>query len=197
MLYHRDNQFHICPYVAFYRDHGRQRVKYITDKEWWTDFVNRWWHHSDLSFQDVHPSQGQIDRLAEVNAADIPEGFKAEASAYVEAGVVLNPDNPRFSGFTESRDFSNALSQIEYEYGIEELMEQTAQAKGYKSADRCMNYGNSTNNSWKAEADAFVAWRDDMFATCYQIMGEAEAGARDVPTVQELLDELPEMVWPE
>ena len=101
MLYY-DNEWKICPFIAHYKSYGKPEFKYTNNKQWWIEFVNRWWHHTDLSFTDVNPTEAQQTRLDEVNAAPIPEGFQAEASAYVESGLVLNPDNPHFAGFTES-----------------------------------------------------------------------------------------------
>ena len=196
MLYY-DNEWKICHFIAHYKAHGKPEFKYTNNKKWWIKFVNRWWHHTDLSFTDVNPTEAQQTRLDEVNAAPIPEGFQAEASAYVESGLVLNSDNPHFTGFTEQPDFTNSYSILRYEGAIEELLETTAKEKGYKSADRLFNYTSSSNVQWKAEADTFTQWRDDMFEYCYQMLNQVATGQRSAPTVDELLDELPEIVWPE
>ena len=97
MLYYKNRQFNICPFIAHYKAHGKPEFKYTNDKQWWIEFVNRWWHHTDLSFTDVNPTQAQQTRLDEVNAAPIPEGFQAEASNYVETGELLEEPNEWFT----------------------------------------------------------------------------------------------------
>ena len=201
MLYYENDQFHICEFIAHYVTYGQRAFKYTNDKKWWAEFVNKWWHHRDLQFTPVTPTKAQLDRLAKINALGIPEGFKAGASNYVETGLLPRDENedvlPQFSKLAEQPDLSNAMLQTEYELAIEDLMDEKAQERRYKNADRLMVYTSSTNNRWKDEAAVFIQWRDKMFAYCYQVLSDVAAGKRIVPTVQELLNELPEIVWPE
>ncbi|MFW6247011.1 MAG: hypothetical protein ACOC22_02450 [bacterium] len=104
MLYYKDNQWHICPFIAHYTSHGKKEFKYTNDKKWWENFVDKWWHHENLTFEPVNPTDEQIARLDEVNNANIPEGNKAEASTYVEYGYVQDKDNPHFEGFSDQQD---------------------------------------------------------------------------------------------
>jgi hypothetical protein len=36
---------------------------------------------------------------------------------------------------------------------------------------------------------------DTCYTTAYQVLGDAQNGLREIPTKEELIDELPEMVW--
>ena len=51
-------------------------------------------------------------------------------------------------------------------------------------------------NEFQTEAVIFLQWRSAVWAKCYQIMGEVEATppTRDIPTVEELILELPQLV---
>ena len=197
MLHYKNNQFNICKFIAHYVTYGQRAFHYTNDKQWWTEFVNKWWHHRDLQFSQVTPTQAQLDRLAEINNAGISGSQKSGSCMYVESGLLPRDEqgNVRtpFDQFVENPDLSNSMLQTEYELPIEDLMDKKAQEKRYKNADRLMVYTSSTNRQWKAEADEFVQWRDDMFAYCYQVLNDIAAGNRDVPTVQELLSELPEI----
>lgn len=104
MLYYKNNKWHICPYKAKYTTHGEPQEKYTTDKKWWENFVNKWWHHENLRFEPVKPTDEQLARLDEINNAGIPQGFMADALMYVEYGYVQNKDNPLFEGFSDQQD---------------------------------------------------------------------------------------------
>ena len=198
MLYYKDDQFNICKFIAHYITYGQQTFKYTNNKAWWTNFVNRWWHHRDLQFTQVIPTQAQLNRLAEINSAGISELQKSGSCMYVESGLLPKNEEgnvgPPFDQFTEQPDPSNSMLQTEYELAIEDLMDRTARERGYKNADRFMVYTSSTKQQWKDEADAFIKWRDDMFIYCIGVMEGIVKQERDAPRVQELLDELPEMV---
>ena len=49
---------------------------------------------------------------------------------------------------------------------------------------------------FQAEGQAFAIWMDNCNALGYQIMDEVLAGQRPVPTVPELIAELPGLEWP-
>ena len=105
MLYYED-EWKICPFIAHYKSYGKPEFKYTNNKQWWINFVNRWWHHKDLEFTSVTPTQDQLDRLTEINNAGISEGFKSGASMYVESGQLPKDEagnvEPPFDQFTES-----------------------------------------------------------------------------------------------
>jgi hypothetical protein len=42
-----------------------------------------------------------------------------------------------------------------------------------------------------------VVWRDACWTAGYTVLAECEAGTRAIPTVDELIAEMPSMVWPE
>jgi hypothetical protein len=78
---------------------------------------------------------------------------------------------------------------------IDDLLNTTAQSKQYGSAVACASYVSSTNPQWKAEAEAFVSWRDQVFAYAINIQTEVQGGA-PIPTFDEFVSGLPQIVWP-
>lgn len=50
---------------------------------------------------------------------------------------------------------------------------------------------------FQEEALAFAQWMDECNFTGYSIIAQCKAGTRDIPTAEELIDAMPEMVWPD
>jgi hypothetical protein len=82
-----------------------------------------------------------------------------------------------------------------FHQAIEAHVEATAAERGYSSAASCAGYLNSTIPSWAAEATAFIAWRDSVWAHVFAQLALVEGGQRPEPTVSELVAELPPIVW--
>lgn len=89
-----------------------------------------------------------------------------------------------------------APTQQDYAAAIQAHVDATAQEKGYGSCVSLASYVASTNVVWAAEAAAFVAWRDAVWAYAYAQLAAVAAEERAQPTVAELVGELPEMEWP-
>jgi len=54
----------------------------------------------------------------------------------------------------------------------------------------------ATPNLFQSESQAFLVWRANCWAKCYEVMGAVKASARSVPTPEELLAELPLLALP-
>ena len=74
-------------------------------------------------------------------------------------------------------------------------MDKTVQTRGYDSIHTACTYTNSTDETFKTEGTACVAWRDAVWRKCYDILAEVKAGTREIPTEEELLAELPVLDW--
>ena len=72
---------------------------------------------------------------------------------------------------------------------VQNMLDSAAKAKGYDSILSACSYA-AYPNPFQAEGQEFVAWRGAVWAKCYEILGEVEAGTRLAPTVLELLAEL-------
>jgi len=84
----------------------------------------------------------------------------------------------------------------DYRSAIQAHVDATARARDYDSGVSCASWVASTNPAWSAEAQAFVAWRDAVWAYAYTELAKVEAGQRTQPTIDALLVELPAMAWP-
>lgn len=79
--------------------------------------------------------------------------------------------------------------------GVQAYMDQKAQERGYDNIHTACSYANSTDEVFKAEGTACLAWRDSVWRKCYNILDEVKAGTRPIPTLEEVIAELPVLVW--
>ena len=80
---------------------------------------------------------------------------------------------------------------------IQSMLDEKAKERNYDSILSLCTYATSTAAKFSAEGQAGVSWRDEVWAKGYAILADVESGARAIPTVDELLAELPNFVWPE
>lgn len=79
---------------------------------------------------------------------------------------------------------------------VQSLLDSTVQAHNYDGILSACTYANSKNPTFSAEGQACIEWRDAVWSTCYQILGDVQSGERNVPSVSELMNELPALNWP-
>ena len=72
---------------------------------------------------------------------------------------------------------------------VQNMLDNAAKKKGYDSILSACSYA-AYPNPFQAEGQEFVAWRGAVWAKCYEILAEVEAGTRPAPTVPELLAEI-------
>lgn len=99
----------------------------------------------------------------------------------------------------QSDEYESAFNLIRFmEIGkeiVQNLIDTTAQSRQYNNGVYCASYAQSTNPVWAAEAQAFIAWRDLMYAYALQVFSDIQAG-QTAPTQEEFVAGFPEMVWP-
>jgi len=79
---------------------------------------------------------------------------------------------------------------------VQDLLDRTAHERNYDNIFTLCSYATSTDPTFAAEGQAGMAWRDLVWTTCRAIMEDVIAGMRPLPTVAEVLAELPTFVWP-
>ena len=79
---------------------------------------------------------------------------------------------------------------------IQNMRDTEARARGYDGILSLCSYATSTNPVFKREADIAVPWRDAVWSAGYKIIADVKSGSRELPTVEDMLAELPAPVWP-
>ena len=82
-----------------------------------------------------------------------------------------------------------------YTVAVQNMMDRTAQTRGYDSIFTLCSYSNSTNTKFAAEATAAVKWRDAVWEKCYEIEDVVDAGTIPAPSLEELLKMMPSINW--
>jgi len=84
----------------------------------------------------------------------------------------------------------------DYENAIQNLVDTTAREKQFRDGVTLASYTASTKPKWAAEAQAFVAWRDNVWFYAYGELAKVQAGQRPQPTVEQFLGEIAPIAWP-
>lgn len=92
-------------------------------------------------------------------------------------------------------DEDSLLTLKDYEDAVQKHLDETAQSKGYDNTYTCLSYLESTNPTWKNESMAFLQWRDQVWITCHTILNQWQQGEIPQPTIQDVLNQLPQIQW--
>ena len=135
--------------------------------------------HSDGSFR------ADYNRQVYDSTVDKQEGWLTdeELDAKFPAPV---PDPPSIE--EQQRMFTDA---------IQRYLDAFAQTRNYDGIMSAATYATSTMPKFKTEGQYAVEARDATWAKGYEILGEVLAGQRPMPTIGEVIAELPPLAWPE
>ena len=80
---------------------------------------------------------------------------------------------------------------------VQSHMDTTAQSKGYDNLIAAITYADEPSvPAFQADGLAFRSWRSLVWAYCYSVFAAVVAGTQTMPTVTELLAELPALSFP-
>ena len=84
----------------------------------------------------------------------------------------------------------------QYTAGVQKYLDDFARTRNYDGILSAATYATSAVPKFKAEGQYAVEARDATWAKCYEVLAAVEAGSRPMPTLEELLAELPVLTWP-
>ncbi len=100
----------------------------------------------------------------------------------------------------EVQDFLNPRrvpSLSDYANAVQVHVDATAKAREFNDGVTAATYLTSTVPRWKADAEAFVAWRDAVWTYSYGELAKVQNGQRPQPTIDAFINELPAISWPD
>lgn len=84
----------------------------------------------------------------------------------------------------------------QYDAAVQQRLDDFAKTHNYASILSAATYATSAVPKFAAEGQYAVEARDATWAKCYEVLAAVESGSRPMPTLDELLAELPVLTWP-
>lgn len=93
--------------------------------------------------------------------------------------------------------FHMTAKLVEFEAAIQGEIDRVARTRLFSDGVSLASYVTSSLPQWAAEAQAFVEWRDEVWTYAYAELAKVRTGERYQPTIEEFINELKPIVWPE
>lgn len=176
--------------ISFNPATGSAQVRFTTE-DWTAGLV----YSVDIPVENGAYISGQA--LAEHILAFAPHGQIARLVALRDtppstAGIVVEPDPvPEVPAPTTLEELTKV-----YTDAVQNHLDVGARARGYDNIVSACSYAGYTN-AFEAEGISFGQWRAACWVYCYAELAKVEVGTRPLPTIPEILAELPARVLPE
>lgn len=128
---------------------------------------------------------------------DWSESSYHEDCLFTEKQVVEGWDGLMYLEGTEPEkplELMQAEIQKQLTDAVQHVLDAKAQELNYDSCLSVCSYIDTGVPKFDAEGKAFRAWRSAVWAKGYAILAEVQEGKRAIPTEEELIAELPELV---
>jgi len=137
-----------------------------------------------------------------ITKADAIQAIVPEAQFAITGDLVNwhtpNIPQPTEAEITEKMAELQINAEIEkYRQAVQAHIDATAGQRGYEAGHTLAGYAASAVPLWQAEAQVFVAWRDQVWTAVFAALAEIEAGEAAQPeSAEALISELPSITWP-
>lgn len=91
---------------------------------------------------------------------------------------------------------AHASLQSAYTAAIQAHLDATARERQYDGIQTAITYRDDPNSQFSAEGHALFIWRSAVWTYSTAELAKVLAGERERPSVEALIAELPEFVWP-
>jgi len=121
-------------------------------------------------------------------------------------GVECNPDSVPLTALEQLEvdsvqyipDVPPTTEQViaDFAAGIQRRLDDFARTRNYDNILSACTYATSSVPKFAAEGKYCVSARDATWNTCYSILADVQTNARPMPTFNQIISELPDLVFP-
>lgn len=122
----------------------------------------------------------QVDAYAKANPDKVTQEIEPEVEPEVE--------------YVPTQEEIEARIQKQLTDAVQHVLDAKAQELLYDSCLSVCSYIDTGVQKFDDEGRAFRAWRSQVWAKGYEILAQVQEGKREIPTEEELIAELPELV---
>lgn len=83
----------------------------------------------------------------------------------------------------------------EIKVSVQNVLNAKAQELEYDDGFTLATYATSTKERYRNQAAQFIAWRDNVWDKCYEILNAFKVDEIEMPTVEYVLERLPSLEW--
>lgn len=83
----------------------------------------------------------------------------------------------------------------EIKVAVQNVLDAKAQELEYDDGFTLATYATSTKERYRNQANQFIAWRDNVWDKCYEILNAFQSGEIEMPTIEYVLERLPSLNW--
>ena len=141
------------------------------------------YYFDDYGWLSEVPISGRVTSIIPPYKRNIPDGYGINYTWY---GLIVIPYTPP----------PTSNQNIMYEIigsQISNYIDQKAREFGYSDATSIISYINSSNLKYKSEAENFNNFRTLCWEKCEAIQEEVRQGLRNMPTLEQVIKELPDL----
>jgi len=125
------------------------------------------------------------------------DGVIGYADRVNQPGMQLEPIDENAPEVQAFLNPNKAVSLNDYAGAVQAHVDAAAKAREFNDGVTAATYLTSSIPRWKADAEAFVAWRDQVWAYSYSELDKVRNGQRPQPTIENFINELPAVSWPD
>lgn len=107
-----------------------------------------------------------------------------------------NADYQAYAAWSQSGNIAQAsapaTSAADVQAAVAAHIDSVARGRGFDGAADCASYQASANAGWRADANAFVSWRDGIWSTTLTALDASAA----LPSGPAFVASLPAITWP-
>ena len=148
----------------------------------------------------LNPATNEISMSAPTKAALIFNEGDEKNVLHAPAGITRGYDGKLYIAGTEPQmppEMAEKQAMAPYKKAIDKYMNDFARTRDYDSMASAASYEGDIDPQFALEGDYCKGMRSQVYRAAWSIFGAVKTGLRPMPTVQELLDELPVLTWPD